>query len=96
MLSTMQPYQTHCPVVPLSAGLGLLLLSVLTPWPLPWGKRRAFLVSFPETIPRSRSYVVRGTKMLLLYSAVLLAVIAANVVTVVLAATIAYRRMHHD
>jgi hypothetical protein len=34
--------------------------------------------------------------MLLLYSAVLLAVIAANLVTVVLAATIAYRRMHHD
>ena len=36
---------------------------------------------------------MRGTKMLLLYSAVLLAVIAANVVTVLIAATIASRRI---
>jgi hypothetical protein len=34
--------------------------------------------------------------MLLLYSAVFLAVIAANMVAILLAATIAYRRMHHD
>ena len=34
--------------------------------------------------------------MLLLYSAVLLAVIAANAVAILLAATIAYRRMHQD
>ena len=34
--------------------------------------------------------------MLHLYSAVFLAVIAANVVAILLAATIAYRRMHHD
>ena len=33
--------------------------------------------------------------MLTLYSAVFLAVIAANVVAILLAATIAYRRMHH-
>jgi hypothetical protein len=34
--------------------------------------------------------------MLLLYSAVLLAVLAANAVAILLAATIAYRRKHHD
>ena len=34
--------------------------------------------------------------MLLVYSAVVLAVIAANVVTILLAANIALRRMHHD
>jgi hypothetical protein len=34
--------------------------------------------------------------MLMLYSTVLLAVIAANVGAIVLAATIAYRRIHHD
>ncbi len=34
--------------------------------------------------------------MLLVYSAVVLAVIAANVVTILLAANIASRRMHHD
>jgi hypothetical protein len=34
--------------------------------------------------------------MLLLYSAVFLAVIAANAGAIVLAATIAYRRMHYD
>ena len=34
---------------------------------------------------------MRGTKMILLYSAVLLTVIAANVVTAALAATIAYQ-----
>ena len=34
--------------------------------------------------------------MLPLYFVVLLAVIAANVVAILLAATIAYRRMHHD
>ena len=34
--------------------------------------------------------------MLMLYSAVLLAVIAANALAILLAATIAYRRRHHD
>ena len=34
--------------------------------------------------------------MLFVYSAVVLAVIAANVVTILLAANIASRRMHHD
>ena len=34
--------------------------------------------------------------MVLLYSAVVLAVIAVNVVTILLAANIASRRMHHD
>ena len=34
--------------------------------------------------------------MLRVYSAVVLAVIAANVVTILLAANIASRRMHHD
>jgi hypothetical protein len=34
--------------------------------------------------------------MLLVYSAVVLAVIGANVVTILLAATVARRRMHHD
>ena len=34
--------------------------------------------------------------MLLVYSAVVLAVIAANVVTTLLAANIASRRMHHN
>jgi len=34
--------------------------------------------------------------MLHLSSVVFLAVIAANVVAILLAATIAYRRMHHD
>ena len=81
----------------------------LKPFQRAWGRSRfasplatcrwesaAHFFSFPETIPRSRSYVVRGTKMILLYSAVLLTVIAANVVTAALAATIAYRRMHHD
>ena len=34
--------------------------------------------------------------MLLVYFAVVLAVIAANVVTILLAANIASRRMHHD
>ena len=40
--------------------------------------------------------MIRGSKMLLVYSAVVLAVIAANVVTILLAANIASRRMHHD
>ena len=40
--------------------------------------------------------MIRGTKMLPLYSVVLLAVIAANVVAILLAATIASRRMHRD
>ena len=34
--------------------------------------------------------------MLVVYSAVVLAVIVANVVTILLAANIASRRMHHD
>ena len=51
---------------------------------------------FHETYPRPASYVVRGTKMLLLYSAVLLAVLAANAVAILLVATIAYRRRHYD
>jgi hypothetical protein len=34
--------------------------------------------------------------MLLMYSVVLLAVIGANVVAILLAATVARRRMHHD
>ena len=51
---------------------------------------------FHETYPRSASYVLRGTKMLMLYFAVFLAVIAANAGAIVLAATVGYRRMRHD
>jgi hypothetical protein len=37
-----------------------------------------------------------GVEMLLVYCVVLLAVLAANVTVILLAATIARRRMHHD
>jgi hypothetical protein len=49
-----------------------------------------------ETIHRSRSCAIRGSKMLFVYSAVVLAVIAVNVVIILLAAAVGYRRMHHD
>ena len=55
----------------------------------------ASYVLLKPSIPR-RSCVIRGITMLLLYSAVLLAVLAANAVAILLAATIAYRRKHHD
>ena len=53
-------------------------------------------LSAPLNLFPSRELCSARDYMLLLCSAVLLAVIAANVVAILLAATIASRRMHHD